>query len=373
MCASACGAATDVVIPEDGGSSTAAQTSGESQQSNADPIDTSSASATLAQTGPIMWPELVDPSGRDAQLSAQSELDQAAQNASRAAQQLDACPMLSDATFVASVAAGRTDLPSLEATGARCTWSYPGMSFAVTVEPASDVDTLNHGGRAYNFDVEPVVTAQTGPGANAVLLTDTAFVSTGGDSFDYAYFFVLGEEAVTLRSTGLGMDADSWRIMADEVAANLTDGNGGLAAAAAAETQGQVEAGTAALAPVEPCGYFGSDQVAEFMGIAGEPVTVSVVERGQTQVCTWDSAAGHQLTILARTNDTQGPTYFSDIGATDVSGQVGASAMQEAWRTVVFLPGNLEGLETWHTIEVGGPSFDTIAVARLIASRVVAP
>lgn len=348
----------------------------QSEQSNADTGGATSSSGTLAQTGPISWQELVDPSGRDAQLYAQSELDQAAANQAQAAQQLEACPMLSDATFLASVAGDRSGLPSTEATNAVCRWSYPGMSFSVFLEQAGDVDVVNHGGRAYNIDVEPVVTPQSGPGTNAVLLSDTAFVELGSDQFDYAYFFVLGDEAVTLRSTGLGMRPEAWRVMADEVAANLAAGNGGLDAAAALETASQVEAGSAAVGPVDPCGYLGTGQVAELMGIAGTPVTVSVVERGaQTQVCTWESAEGHQLLILGRTNDSQGLDYYLGIGSSDVSDRVGVPATHvENFSTTAFLPGDIEGLDTWHTIEVTGQGgFDTIRVAQMIVSRIEPP
>ena len=143
----------------------------------------------------------------------------------------DACAALDDVYLdetlagVESTFGGPLDFqPSIqESPSAFCSWTdaTSGLSLQLTLEPAAAADVDDHGERAYNIDVEPVVEPQDGPGTKAVLLLDDAFADLGGDPFAYGYFFVLDDVTAFIETVGLEIGADNLRVLADEVAAHI--------------------------------------------------------------------------------------------------------------------------------------------------------
>lgn len=145
----------------------------------------------------------------------------------------DACSLLDadllDAAFdgVESTFGGPLDFnePLQSEPSEFCTWPVGGgLSLSLTVEDASSAETQDHSGRAYNLDVEPVVEPQDGPGTEAVLLIDEAFVDSGLSGLTYGYFFVEGDVAVFIESTGFDAGSDALRVLADEADARLLAG-----------------------------------------------------------------------------------------------------------------------------------------------------
>jgi hypothetical protein len=185
--------------------------------------------------------------------------------------QLDACPLLSLDTLVASSRAYPNPTVLTQATTQGCTFAGgPGFTLSVEVEAAADVDVDNHSGRAYNFDVEPIVEPQSGPGEKAVTLVDTAFADLSDeDGFRYLSFFVLGDQAVTLRANAFEVNDDGWRVLADEVAANLESGAAG-GPVETVEVVDSVEAYT-----MEQCGFVTIDQLAALTGFDAASITTN--------------------------------------------------------------------------------------------------
>lgn len=106
-----------------------------------------------------------------------------------------------------------------------CLWpAGGGLSLGVLVEDASTAETDDHSGRAYNIDEEPVVEPQDGPGTKAVLLKDDAFADVGGSGITYGYFFVQGDVAVFIESTGFDAEPEPLRVLAEEANARLLAG-----------------------------------------------------------------------------------------------------------------------------------------------------
>jgi hypothetical protein len=140
--------------------------------------------------------------------------------------QLGACPLLSLDTVVASSRAYSNPTVLSRVTAQGCTFAGgPAFTFSVEVEPVPDVDIDNHSGRAYVFDVEPIVESQSGPGEKVVTLVDTAFANLSDEGGKrYLSFFVIGDQAVTLRANAFQVNDDGWRVLADEVAANFESG-----------------------------------------------------------------------------------------------------------------------------------------------------
>jgi hypothetical protein len=196
--------------------------------------------------------------------------------------QLDACPLLSLDMLVASSRAYSNPTVLTQATAQRCTFaSGPAFTFSVEVEPAADVDVDNHRGRAYNFDVEPIVEPQSGPGEKAVTLVDTAFADLSDeDGFRYLSFFVLGDQAVTLRATAFEVNDDGWRVLADEVAANL-ESDAADGPAETVEVVDSVEPYT-----MEQCGFVTIDQLAELTGFDAANITTN--HTPDQFECRWD-------------------------------------------------------------------------------------
>jgi hypothetical protein len=176
---------------------------------------------------------------------------------------LDACPLLCLATLEASSGTYSEPTTLSSATAQSCSFNNgAAFNFTVLVENAADVDVDDHSGRAYNIDVEPIVEPHTGPGEKAVILIDTAFVDlTENEGTRYLYFFVLGDQAVTLRSTAFKVRDDGWRALADEVAANLESGAAG-GEVETVDVVDEVEPYT-----IEICGFVTAAQLEELAGL----------------------------------------------------------------------------------------------------------
>ncbi len=194
-----------------------------------------------------------------------------------ASPQVDECSLLDGATIAAAMK--NPDEVTLDrATSTSCDWVVFPVGFSVVVEPASEVDVDDHSGRAYNIDVEPVVKPQDGPGEKAVLLVDTV----AADGFEYAYFFVLDDRAVTIRSTAVPIaGVEAWRTMADEVAANLASG------AAAPTGDADSEA--------DPCGFFTTADAASLLMTTPEEVTFFTDPTGRS--CQWEAGEYGALAV----------------------------------------------------------------------------
>ncbi len=192
-----------------------------------------------------------------------------------ASPQVDECSLLDGATIAAAMR-NPSEVTLDRATTTSCDWVVFPVGFSVQVEPASEVDVDDHSGRAYNIDVEPVVEPQDGPGEKAVLLVDTVAV----DGFEYAYFFVLDDRAVTIRSTGVAIaGVEAWRTMADEVAANLASG--------AAAPTGDADA--------DPCGFFTTADAANLLTTTPEEVTFFTDPTGRS--CQWEAGEYGALAV----------------------------------------------------------------------------
>lgn len=107
-----------------------------------------------------------------------------------------------------------------------CQWPEAGggQALDIRVEDAATVDTDDHSGRAYNLDQEPIVEPQDGPGSKAVVLKDNAFGDEGGEPLTYGYFFVEGDAAVFISTTGFDAGPEALRTVADEVDAQILAG-----------------------------------------------------------------------------------------------------------------------------------------------------
>lgn len=100
-----------------------------------------------------------------------------------------------------------------------CSWrdASGGISIELLLEDVATAETVDHSGRTYNIDVEPVVEPQDGPGELAVLLIDSAFTDLGSDELPYGYFFVEGDLAVYLKVVGVDVGRELLRVLAEEV------------------------------------------------------------------------------------------------------------------------------------------------------------
>lgn len=143
----------------------------------------------------------------------------------------DACALL-DPAYLNGLMQGESTLlgtpyefqePLTQSPSAFCAWKEgtTGLALQVTLEPAATSEIDDHGGRAYNIDVEPVPVPQDGPGTSAVLLTDPAFEDSADENFAYGYFFVADDVTVFVESVGLDLGEEKLRAMADEAADRL--------------------------------------------------------------------------------------------------------------------------------------------------------
>jgi len=205
--------------------------------------------------------------------------------------QLEVCPLLSLKTLADW--SGFSERPKLElATTDRCEFSKgAAFGFSIRVESAANVDVNNHSGRAYNMDIEPVVEAQAGPGEKAVMLIDTAFVDNGLEPFRYAYFFVLGDKAITLWSRAFKIKEGGWRSMAEEVAANIQSGLAG-------EKAQTIEVVENDAYTIEPCGFITHDQLA--MLTEWSSADISSNHKPVRSTCGWKFPDGSVLNFRFR-------------------------------------------------------------------------
>jgi|GEM_PF-3212336 len=227
--------------------------------------------------------------------------------------QLDECPLLSLNTLEAS--SGTYSKPTTlgNATALSCSFGNSPGTLTVTVEAAADVETDDHSGRAYNIDVEPIVEPQDGPGDKAVILIDTAFAETlGNDGNRYLYFFVLGDQAVTIRSTAFKVRDDGWRALADEVAGNLESGAAG-GTVETVEVTDEVEPYT-----IEICGFVTIEQVAALTG--DDPSTITTDHSPERYTCRWVGVEGLGFSYSFGSGLTHGEALSS--GSPDLSGEL---------------------------------------------------
>ena len=126
------------------------------------------------------------------------------------------CPFLSDATALGT--AKRSDkLVRRRTSNQECYWSRNlGFSVRVEVEPLANAKPLKD--RAYNMDSPPIFQSQPGPGANATVLLDTVWDSSGRP---YAMGFEQDNQLVTIYVTGLSTDVERLVTTAKEVAMKL--------------------------------------------------------------------------------------------------------------------------------------------------------
>jgi hypothetical protein len=235
--------------------------------------------------------------------------------------QLDACPLLSLDTLVASTRSYSEPTVLTSATSQRCTFaSGAAFTFLVEVEAAADVDVDNHDGRAYNMDVEPIVEPQSGPGTNAVTLVDTAFADlSDSEGFRYLYFFVLGEQALTLRSTALEVNDDGWRVLADEVAENIRRGAAG-GEVETTEVVDDTEAYT-----IEQCGFVTTDQLAALTGL--DPADITTNHDPNNFRCRWEHPDQLGMSIRFGAAERTYADEVSNASGEDRQGDLGILAV----------------------------------------------
>ena len=274
-----------------------------------------------------------------------------------AAVELDTCGLLTDATLESNLSVEGTAVTLDRASGTECKWTaFPG-TFSVRVDSAADVEVDDHSDRAYNIDIEPVVERQDGPGEKAVILVDTAF--SDGDPEEgvlYAFFFVLNDQAVTLRSSGVAIgEREAWRVLADEVAANLTAGDGN-----ASEPDD--------VAP-EPCTMYSVSDVAAIIGV--EEGEILIEHRNDARHCRW-TAGNYSLALGFTTGEASPP--FDEMLAADPD-KVSYFPVPVAWQLGSFYlptPGDV-GLVSFRvdTAREGATLATQVAVAENLTSRLV--
>ncbi len=271
--------------------------------------------------------------------------------------QLDACPLLSLDTLVANSRAYTDPTLLKTATSRRCTFaSGAAFTFLVEVELAADVDVDNHSGRAYNMDVEPVVEPRDGPGTKAVTLVDTAFVDlTESDGFRYLYFFVLDDLAVTLRSSALEVNDDGWRVLADEVAANIASGAAG-GEVETVEVVDDVEAYT-----IEQCGFVTIDQLAALTGLDAASITTN--HDPKKFKCRWEHPEQLGMSIRFGAAERNYADAVAIAPDDDRQGElgilaVGPAVLYEVW----LLEGDPRGFSVNADSEVWFGAADAVAV-----------
>lgn len=293
LLAAACGGSADSAAGDatGAGSSDGAASSGES--SGGESSDGGTAGDVALDTSPIPFRDLYD------------YRDGSEPVVRTEAVQLEDCPLLSLETLNASTGTYTNPTSLGEANAQRCTFNNgPAFSFSVSVEPAAGVDVDNHSGRAYNIDVEPVVEPQSGPGEKAVILIDTAFAETSGDEGTrYLYFFVLDDQAVTLRSSAFKIKDDGWRALADEVAANLASG------AAGGEVETTEVADEVAPYTIEPCGFVTTEQIAALAGF--DPADITAEFNPDRYQCRWSHPEALSLSVSFSANSS---LYSESVG-----------------------------------------------------------
>lgn len=125
------------------------------------------------------------------------------------------CPFVSDEAILASV---RTDfdITRQEVSNTACRWSYnAGFTIDISIEDLEGARPVSE--RRLNFDVDPVLVPQDGPGSNATVLNDTAWDTP----VPYAYSFEQDGKLVFMRYFGFKTDADIMRPAADELALTM--------------------------------------------------------------------------------------------------------------------------------------------------------
>lgn len=129
--------------------------------------------------------------------------------------EIDPCPFVSDAAILASV---RTDfeITRQEVSNTACRWAYnAGFTIDVSIEDLAGAQPVSE--RRLNFDVDPVLVPQDGPGTNAMVLNDTAWDTP----LPYAYSFEQDGKLVFMQYFGFKTDADIMRPAADEIALRM--------------------------------------------------------------------------------------------------------------------------------------------------------
>lgn len=331
------------------------------------------ASSADGALGPISWQELIDPTGENAAAGAAAAADAESAEQARLDGLAAGCGLLSTESMLAAIASNVSAVPELTAASpVGCTWATTPFSFDVTVEPAADVDVVNHDGRAYNIGIEPVVTPQGGPGENAVTLTDTAFADDTNDGFTYAFFFVLDDAAVTLRSTSLQMNDERWQSLAQEVADNLAAGNAGLDVAAAgggSETGGEAATGVT----WEPCDYFSVELVADLVGVGADQLTTIPTASVSVPSCLWDTPdQSSYLKVEAGFTSLDPDGYRAQYpDATELPNDGGFLVLRGPLDAAVYIPRSVDGTEWFDWVRITGSGDAPAAAATLIADNLV--
>jgi len=125
------------------------------------------------------------------------------------------CPFLTDETAKATAKTDYT-LIRREVSNETCRWSKnAGFSIRISIESVTTAKPFSE--RVYNLEVPPVLKPQAGPGANAVILYDTAWDKERA----YAMGFEQDSKLIEIFVTGMATDETRLTRTAQEVAEKL--------------------------------------------------------------------------------------------------------------------------------------------------------
>lgn len=203
------------------------------------------------------------------------------------------CPFLSDSTAIAT-ADTNYEMVRREVSNEECRWSKnAGFSIRVSVAPIATATPLKD--RAYNLDTPPVLKEQAGPGANAVILYDTAW----DKERPYAMGFEQGDKLVEIFVTGMETDPARLTATAEEVAAELPT---------APTIEKQYREIKAAL---DFCTIWSDESLGSLFGITAEESLYSA-PYGQAG-CKWNSGYGANAKSVTVARYKQGDTKIDRI------------------------------------------------------------
>ena len=178
------------------------------------------------------------------------------------------CPFLSDQTVLKSINTS-FKFERREVSNSLCRWSYnAGFSVIATIEPLVSAQPISE--RSYNIDIDPVLSAQDGPGENANILSDTAW----DKPLPYAYSFEKDSKLVFIKYTGVHTRVDKMREAAEEVANRMTN-------AKTIEHQRREAAN-----PYKPCETWTTLEILSAFGFADDSTVRSSAGSGLTS-CQW--------------------------------------------------------------------------------------
>jgi len=240
------------------------------------------------------------------------------------------CPFLSDET-AKSTAKTSYELVRREVSNSKCRWSYnAGFSIVVTVEPINKSVPIEQ--RRYNLDVKTELKAQTGPGTNANLVSDTAW----GKPIPFGYGFEHNENAIFIRITGMKTDQERLRTTADEIARLLPN-------APVIEPQSRTQSVT-----FEPCSVWQNEATQHALGLANDNPLSSQPSGNSCIYKAYGDGNGNALTLTVRFSELDVKYYAKaiDRGEEDVKGfdfPATSSIEESGFGTYTKLVGYVDG------------------------------